>query len=516
MKYLKTSILSIFILLYASFVFAATYYIDNTNSSGNLTSATGWTFVNASATVTCPAAEGDANNEIDNGDYVRANGGTQWYKVTARDAGGDSITIDPAFQQANVGPVACNYQDVSVKNGTSTANAWCHPALFTTDTARTAGDIGDMRANQTHVLAGKDLVADEDGSISARIQLRGCTNAAGGNDPFNDNDDTHVTFDFSDTAFQCLWNADDYWQFENIDFIQSADGNGAFYLLNSAGSKFIDSVFRDSSVYGLYVVDSRLLGINDCAFYSNTSYNLRSRRAIIKINNSIFNGGSGTIYGIYLGAGIVYLEDCTFGVTTAHTTADIFVVNSGHGIARRCIFTTITVPSSAPTDAPGSYFKSEDHDQVEGAHKSYYWNGTIEKETTEVRSGGASTSIKGTPNANCVANFPLTLMEWEEQAVPASAQTRGVCIKQGLADPSSFPTNTELYLEAEYYDHATNDTVTTAVSTDTISTYDTWTWFSATFTPAQVQKVRYRVILKTIEGAEAYYVDNQLYNADPL
>jgi len=164
----------------------------------------------------------------------------------------------------------------------------------------------------------------------------------------------------------------------------------------------------------------------------------------------------------------------------------------------------------------GSYLKSEDHNQVEGASYAEYWNAKIEKETTEVRVGGATSSIKVTPNANCVANFPIMAMEWEESAVPAAEQTRGVAIKQGLADPTGFPTNVQLWLEAEYYNHATNCTVATAVSTATISVYNTWTWFPVTYTPAQVQKVRYRVWLGVKKSAEAYYIDNQLYDANPI
>ncbi|MCP3683864.1 MAG: hypothetical protein GY861_14360 [bacterium] len=84
---------------------------EDTNSSGNLTSATGWTFTKDSVTVTCPTGEGNANNEISDGYYIRPNGGVKWYKVVDRNVSGDSITITPAFQQTTASAVVCNYEE---------------------------------------------------------------------------------------------------------------------------------------------------------------------------------------------------------------------------------------------------------------------------------------------------------------------------------------------------------------------------------------------------------------------
>ena len=490
---------------------AATYYIDNTNATGNLT-GTDWTFTNASTAVTS-AGDGDAVNDgLVAGDYIRANGGTQWYKVaTVTDA--DNLVITPAFQQSTIsGTATINWQDVSVKDGTSTANAWCHPALYTTDTVRTAGDIGKMRANQTHVMAGIDLLFDEDGTVAALIQLKSCDSV---DDPWTDASDAHVTFDFSDTAFDCVLFTDEYWQFENIDFIQSSDASGAINLGIAYPIKIIDCVFRDNNTIGLRFSGYGNIDIESCNFYDNGTVNFNLVTGSAHIKNSTFNGGAATTDdGIRIQSGLLLIEDSTFGVTTTHDAASIRNYNGqAFVIARRCKFDDAVEMYSVLN---GSYLKSEDHDQVEGAHKSYYWHGTIEKETTEVRAGGATSSIKVTPNANCTTNFPVMAMEWEEQSVPASEQTRGVAIKQGLADPTGFPTNVQLYLEAEYYNHATNDTVATAVSTAAISVYNTWTWFPVVFTPAQAQKVRYRVWLGIKKSAEAYYVDNQLYDSDPI
>lgn len=490
----------------------AILYIDNTNTSGDLTSATGWTFTNGSATVTCPADEGDANNELADGDYARANGGTQWYKVTARDAGGDSFTIDPVFQQANVGPVACNYQDVSVKDGTSTANAWCHPALATTDTVRTAGDIIKMRANQTHVLAGISLVADEDGTTVNPIQLKGCDSV---DDPWSDASDVHVTFDFSDTAFNFSLSGDNYWWLENIDLIQTNTGSFGSLSISALGIKVIDCVIRDCSNFGVSVASNSHAEFVDCVFYSNGSHSLYLGFAygqyVVLRNCSLYGGAATTNKGIYSDRRCrIEVYDTEFGAGTTHDDYDIDA-KAAFVYLRRCKFNSAVEFRSIEF---GGITVSEDHDQVIGAYKTLLYEGVTEKETTEVRAGGASSSIKVTPNSNANTNYLIEAMEWEEQAVPASEQTRGVCMKV-TTNPGSYPANTELYLEAEYYNHAANDTVATTVSTAVLAANDTWVWFPVTFTPLQVQKVRYRVYLGTQENAESYYIDNQLYDADP-
>jgi len=487
----------------------ATLYIDNTNKTGDLT-GTDWTFTNGSTAV---ASAGNGTCQTDGlvaGDYVRPAGGTQWYKV-ASVTNEDNFVITPAFQQTTIaGTATINWQDVSVKNGTSIANAWCHPALATTDTVRTAGDIIKMRANQTHVMAGISLIADESGTVAALIKLKGCDSV---DDPWTDSSDVHVTFDFSDTAFNCTWAADIFWYFENIDFIQSSNSTGAFYLYG-AYLTFLDCVFRDNNGGGVTSTgDYGISTFTECEFYGNITQGVKIVRNWINFYSCVFNGGVATQdYGLVFEAGMSIAEDCLFSQTTAHDVGDIRCnerIISLH--MRRCKYNTVSFIGNYAPD-----FTSEDDNQVIGVHKTYYLGGIKESETTEVRGGGATSSIKVTPNAKCTINYPIMAMEWEEQSVPASEQTRGVAIKQGLADPSGFPTNTELYLEAEYYNHATNDTVATAVSTATISVYNTWTWFPVTYTPAQVQKVRYRVWLGVKKSAEAYYIDNQLYDADPI
>jgi len=486
----------------------ATLYIDNTNKTGDLTGAD-WTFTNGSTAV-ASAGNGDAvNNGLVAGDYIRANGGTQWYKV-ATVTDGDNLVITPAFQQATIaGTATINWQDVSVKDGTSIANAWCHPALYTTDTVRTAGDIGKMRANQTHVMAGIHLIADEDGTGIAPIQLIGCNSV---DDPWSDASDVDPKIDFSSTVFKLSWSTDFFWWFDNIEFTGST--GTVLTMGNVPGLKCKNLNVHDN--FGGLQTWASISGSNpypgdaeveDCIFADNT--NQFTIATDLKIKSTTINGGT---TGFAIEVGNIELEDVLIGQTTPLTKD--FYMGNGNIKARRSKFDFDKVSFYAASYSVE--VASEDHNQVIGDHKRKSTPVFIERETTEVRGGGATSSIKVTPTTFCNTNYPKIVMEWEEQAVPASAQTRGVAIKQGLADPTGFPTNVQLWLEAEYYNHATNDTVTTAVSTATISVYDTWTWFPVTYTPAQVQKVRYRVWLGVKKSAEAYYIDNQLYDANTI
>ena len=137
------------------------------------------------------------------------------------------------------------------------------------------------------------------------------------------------------------------------------------------------------------------------------------------------------------------------------------------------------------------------------------------KNTVTVRSGGATASFEVVPLSYIASAFATELIvPWTENDVPASAQTRTIYIKgEGW---TSFPTNTELYLEAEYFDHATNLTRTTAVSTAVLTDNTTWTAFTVSFTPAQVGRVDYRIYLKKYEAASKVYIDNALYNGTKM
>ena len=151
---------------------------------------------------------------------------------------------------------------------------------------------------------------------------------------------------------------------------------------------------------------------------------------------------------------------------------------------------------------------------VMGANYTFLGLGDLLKNSSTVRVGGATSSMEVIPLSYCNSTGHISIGNWIEHDVPASAQTRTIYIKgEGW---TSFPTNVQLYLEAEYYDHATNLTRTTAVSTAVLADNTTWTAFTVSFTPAAVGRVDYRVYLKVYEAASKVYIDNALYNGTKM
>ncbi len=158
-----------------------------------------------------------------------------------------------------------------------------------------------------------------------------------------------------------------------------------------------------------------------------------------------------------------------------------------------------------------SNVRFEHYNQVFGDHRKYAMFGDVIKNTTTLRTGGAASSIEVAPLSNCSTVNPIEVLgTWTEDNVPAAAQTRSIKVK-GEGWAGNFPTNTELYIEAEYYNHATQATTTTAVSTAVLSDNTTWFDIPVTFTPLQVGKVTYRIWMKKYAASCKVYIDNALY-----
>jgi len=477
-----------------------TYYLDFDGATGNLTGT--WTFTNGSTTVS--GSGGSATSELAAGDYVRVSNGSEWYKVTSV-TNDNSFEITPAFQQATVTDDA-NSTKYNNYDGTSTTTPFVHLNQFTTDTARSPGDILKVRANQTHLYAGIDIVFDEDGDVNNMIEIRGCSST---DDPWGDGSDVKPIIGFGDTAYQLYADSDDFWKLARLECIESTDSKGILNIYRSYFAKLESCIFRNGNSRGLYLSLANSI-IQDCSFYSNISFNIYSDYAHLKLLNCSLNGGGATTdYGIYIKGGcIAELINCTFGSLSAHDAADIYFSYLAERVyARNCSFAGSI---QFYKEAKGAFLRSEDHNQTKGAHRTYYFNGTIEKDTSVVRSGGASSSAKMTPNSYCGLYYPLTIADdfcsgdfklW----LPAEQKT--VTIYLRTFGYTTLPTADELYIEASYLDEATGGHRATVQSTQTVSANDMWTAFSVTFTPAQEGWVYVTVYLKKYESNSGVYVD---------
>jgi len=477
-----------------------TYYLDFDGATGNLTGT--WTFTNGSTTVS--GSGGSATSELAAGDYIRVSDGSEWYKVTSV-TNDNEFEITPAFQQATVTDTADSTK-YNNYDGTSTSTPFVHLNQFTTDTARSPGDILKVRANQTHLYAGIDIVFDEDGNANNMIEIRGCSST---DDPWGDGSDVRPVIGFGDTESHLGILSDTFWKWKRLECIESNYSSGIAYVYIGSDTIIEDCIFRDAGSRGVSLSYSGNISIQNCSFYSNSFRNLFSECSKFRCVDCAFNGGTATTdYGIYLSyISIGELINCTFGSSSAHDVADILFNYPGRIYARNCSFAGSITFSYV---LEGAFLRSEDHNQTKGAHRTYYYNGTIEKDTSVVRSGGASSSARMSPNSYCGLYHPLTIADdfcsgdfklW----LPASEKT--VTIYMRTFGFTSLPTADELYIEASYLDEATGGHRATIKSTQTVSANDTWTAFSVTFTPAQEGWVYVTVYLKKYESSSGVYVD---------
>jgi hypothetical protein len=487
----------------------ATIYVDFTKSTGTLTGT--WTFTNAGTSVTA-AGDGDAVNELANGDYIRQSDGTQWYKVTDRpDA--DTITITPAFQQAT------HTDDASAslynsETGAGTATAFAHLNQATTDEARTAGDTIYVRANQTHTYAGVDITFDEDGDVDNYITLQGCNTVT---DPWSDASGVRAILDFGSTSNQVNLTTDQFWKIASLDFKESHDTNGALFLNAAYGSVVSDCRFYDNTSTGVRIISSANVLFEDCLFDNNSIYGINSS-SMIYVDGCTFNGdGDNAIgttaqsmdYGIQVYGGILYIKNSVFGSDTNGDLdlADIRMLYGSVVHGRNVKLDSSTEVSWAgQTDV----INLEDDEQTHVAFRSLNRHGTVSRSVVVERSGAGGTawSILGEPNSNCGLNTPLYLVGSWLRGIPIylDGTSQTITLYAYATSWAALPSVSEFVVEIEHYEGAADwDIDATA---DTFAANDQWESFAITLTPSAAGPAYLRVYLKDYEdGTEKIYVD---------
>jgi len=411
---------------------------------------------------------GSATSELQAGNYVRAQGGVQWYKVTSV-TNDNQFEITPAFQQSTISNTTV---EKNANDGSSPSNAFCHLNQATTDTTRSAGDVIKVRAGQTHTYAGVNIDFDESGSSSDLIILKGCDSE---DDPWGDGSDVRPIIDFASTSR--YFNLDqNYWKFENLDIRNSTYYWGSFNT-GRQGLILVNCNFQGSSHGPNFQQEAYFF---NCSFKDN-SENVRAA-PFSWFEECSFDGGS---YGLRLSAGrTVYLLNCTFGASSPHSSGDIRFDGHSRVYGRNVLFNSSTEISNITADHTRfSFVALEDYDQEKLANRTIFGNGTIYRDTNVVRSGGANSSARIEPNSKCSKNFPIGLgWEWHggfARWLEAGSHSCTVYIRG--ENWATFPTADELWIEVHYYD-GTSAERAVVKSTNTLSTNDTWTAFTVDFT----------------------------------
>jgi len=154
--------------------------------------------------------------------------------------------------------------------------------------------------------------------------------------------------------------------------------------------------------------------------------------------------------------------------------------------------------------------RSANHNQVLGAHWCYYYNLDMIKNVSVTRAGHVS-SIELVPLSSLNVRCKQKLFEWTELNIPATPQTRSIFVEG--TGWSTFPTATELYLEAEYPSGSGVEDFSTIASVQVISVNSVWTELSVAFTPARVGVTRYRLYFGRYEAGAKIYADGCLNRA---
>lgn len=478
-------------------------FVDRTKQTGTLTGTV--TFTNASATVT---GSGTAfTTELSVGDYIKpsTSGYNEWYRVNSIESD-TSLTLSWNFAQATVTDPA-NSTPYNSEDGSAAANAFCHLRQATTDEVRAAGDVIYCRRGQTHLYAGVDIAFDEDGTANNYITLMGDDGTGWVGETGLDK----PIIGFGDAEFQMYLHGDDYWKIKDMEIIESDDSKGGLQCENIDGLELEDLDIHDNDPGkdGLWLSSVVRGLIKNCTFYNNLDHNTLVARTRAKFVGCKWNGGVVTTdIGLYIRLiSFIELENCEFGVTTAHDNFDVSFHSDAKG--SRIIGRNVKLgsPNEVATPKQDISIKIEDYDQTKLANKAWFWNGNINRVTDPVRVGGASSSAEMVPNSNCGSEQPLELCQFtEELSRWLSAGSRKCEIYLRGNGWTTFPTASELYIEVLYFDGATSKRASIK-STEVLTANDTWTKFDVEFTLNSNSPCYANVVLKKYESGAKIFVD---------
>ncbi len=471
--------------------------LDRGNKTGDLTGA-GWTFTNLSPNVTAPGTDGIALTELATGDYVKPTGTNEWYKV-ATVTDDDNFVLSYDFFQATQTNVVTNYADESVNDGSDASKAFVHMNQYATDEVRSVGDILHCRRGQTHLHEATLLFADEDGTPNSYIYII----ADDGTYWAGEGGNAKPIFDFGTSGSRLDWDGGNYWQFNDLGF---TNGTGSYGYVRDGGirNRWINCDFKggDGGAYGnVFLIVSTMAYFEGCIWEDNGAKCTNHYSGSSAEYQSCAFDNNGLC--IDASSGHAYLSDIGFGETTPNIGLNITVTSHGYVIGNN-----VRLESDAKinVNAEGwdAFIGLMDKDDTKNANKTWKTEGTIERITGTVRSGGSDSSLECVPYANVGDKQPFLMYEiWVYNGGSLTTNTMWM---QATDTWAALPTSAQLYIEA-YYFNDTDTGRTTTVSTNTISAEDTWTDFNITYNPSGAGPVRLRAYLTKYESGKKIIID---------
>lgn len=394
--------------------------------------------------------------------------------------------------------------------GLNTGQAWLTVEKYTTTTVRSASDIAYVRANTDEVISA-DIAVDEDGDEDNWIKIIGCDSVV--NDPWGDGSDVKPAIDANSGSHTFRINNDDFWWLERLELKNGADGTAGILQIRQGITFVKDSKFTDNSLAIKLLFCYDLTVLDGCEIVSSSS----SGTGVAFAYGSNCEFRSCTIDGHDIGILVgdyandeLRMIDCEIGQTTPPNSYDIRV-DCGRVYLRNTKLSASGI--NMATNNP-AWLMEEDADGVYGDAKIWFTGGNITKQSSP-KTGNAEFSLKLDPNSYLGINRYLRLSPIYGLQFPfviegTAAQQVTITIKmQAEVAWASYPTNTELYIEASYYDSGVDAGRSTVASTQTISSSGSWVDFTVTLTPQRDGPIYVDVYLKVYESGKSITVNGE-------
>lgn len=307
--------------------------------------------------------------------------------------------------------------------------------------------------------------------------------------------------------FQWNFDTDDYWMVKGMD-IRGTDANGNVEIDSSVGHWFYDMVLISDDTGGgiettddIYSIIASKLRVLGTVFTSNTgdTYGQASFK-----NAYVVAGTGGNGITALAGATPVFalfnLNDVS--IFNASRAISLGTSNSGGIVLGRNIAlkgSTAKVSLGNTTMPTVKFVNIDDYDRTIGSSRQISPMNTVSDtdepfllSTTTLRSGGGPTSIEVRPTTNTTSIWDFNNIKLFDYPVYTDTSSKQYDVYFRNATSTEFtanPTASELWIQCEYWAHATNATSTRKVkkSTGTLNLTGSTDWqaLSVTCQPTQ-------------------------------
>lgn len=442
----------------------------------------------------------------------------------------DGTIVAPITIEADYDDVWGDFVDLSA---TATATL-----TFGSKTVTFSADVSGVLAAHDWIYVSGDNIRDyayevesvEIGTVTLYLPYKG---GQAGSGKTTHNIKANPIWNIPAGDYEVKLDGDYFWKLQGVHF-RGSDYNGIIEIDSCLSHEVKDCILEGngSGDKGIgFSDDAAYARVKKTRFYNyamgmrclpaTASAALFAEDCLFDGNNASSSEGSHFPY-----SGAIKYSDCEF---KNHAIGDIL---SGHTLFggatlrfRNCLFSSATEIDKHDTERMSQYLV-EDHDQVVGDNRQFSYFSTAEgtpilqSEVTIVRPDGGASSIKVTPSDKLASIWEfsrLLLFEYPIYAVKDVEKTYTIYLKSsGTGNWTADPLVTELWIEAEYWGHASNNHRGILKSTgvcDFNGDDTTWHTLTVTVTPLQTGVLYLRgYYCKTKEAGKSniFYVDTKL------